>query len=108
MVTISDYRVSESSDGTKFCSLILSGDVELVKSKETGKYYATVRKTTISSTFDEVVCKQMVGKTLRGNIIKERCETYDYTIKETGEVIKLDYRYVYVPDAESVEEEVFA
>lgn len=108
MVTIIDYRVHENSEGKKFCSLILSGDLELVKSKETGKFYATVRKTSITSTFDELVCKGLIGKTMKGSIVKEQCETYDYVIEQTGEVIKLSHRYNYVPEAESIEEEVFA
>ena len=108
MVTIVDYRAHESSEGKPFFSLVLQGDMEMVKSKESGRFYATARKATISSTFSEEVCKQMVGKTLKGTIVKVETEPYEYVAKETGEVLTLHHRYEYVPEAENIEEEVFS
>ncbi len=107
MVTISDYRVNVNSEGKSFCSLILQGDVELVKSKTTSRFYATARKTSITSTFDENTCRQLIGKTIKGSIVKVDCDDYDYIIPESGEVIRLNYNYCYVADSENVEEEVF-
>jgi len=107
MVTISDYRVNVNSEGKSFCSLILQGDVELVKSKTTSRFYATARKTSITSTFDENTCRQLIGKTIKGSIVKVDCDEYDYIIPESGEVIRLNYNYSYVADSENVEEEVF-
>ena len=80
MVTISDYRVNVNSEGKSFCSLILQGDVELVKSKTTSRFYATARKTSITSTFDENTCRQLIGKTIKGSIVKVDCDDYDYII----------------------------
>jgi hypothetical protein len=107
MVTISNYRVNVNSEGKSFCSLILQGDVELVKSKTTNRFYATARKTSITSTFDENTCRQLIGKTIKGSIVKVDCDEYDYIIPESGEVIRLNYNYSYVADSENVEEEVF-
>ncbi len=107
MVTISNYRVNVNSEGKSFCSLILQGDVELVKSKTTSRFYATARKTSITSTFDENTCRQLIGKTIKGSIVKVDCDDYDYIIPESGEVIRLNYNYSYVADSENVEEEVF-
>ena len=107
MVTISNYRVNVNSEGKSFCSLILQGDVELVKSKTTNRFYATARKTSITSTFDENTCRQLIGKTIKGSIVKVDCDEYDYIIPESGEVIRLNYNYCYVADSENVEEEVF-
>ena len=106
MVTISDYRVNVNSEGKSFCSLILQGELELVKSK-TSRFYATARKTSITSTFDENTCRQLIGKTIKGSIVKVDCDDYDYIIPESGEVIRLNYNYSYVADSENVEEEVF-
>ncbi|NBU05799.1 MAG: hypothetical protein EBT39_05570 [Sphingobacteriia bacterium] len=106
MVTISDYRVNVNSEGKSFCSLILQGELELVKSK-TSRFYATARKTSITSTFDENTCRQLIGKTIKGSIVKVDCDEYDYIIPESGEVIRLNYNYSYVADSENVEEEVF-
>ena len=107
MVTISDYRVNVNSEGKSFCSLILQGDVELVRSRTTSRFYATARKTSITSTFDENNCRQLIGKTIKGSIVKVDCDDYDYIIPESGEVIRLNYNYCYVADSENVEEEVF-
>jgi len=107
MVTISNYRVNVNSEGKSFCSLILQGDVELVKSKTTNRFYATARKTSITSSFDENTCRQLIGKTIKGSIVKVDCDDYDYIIPESGEVIRLNYNYSYVADSENVEEEVF-
>lgn len=108
MVTIIGYRVSQNSEGEKFCSLILQGGIEMVQSKQTGRFYATAKKASVSSTFDEATCKQLVGTQMKGGIAKENTEAYEYAIPDTGEIISLDYRYVYVPEAQSIEEEVFA
>lgn len=108
MVTISDYRVNVNSEGKSFCSLILQGELELVKSRtKTNRFYATARKTSITSTFDENTCRQLIGKTIKGSIVKVDCDEYDYIIPESGEVIRLNYNYCYVADSENVEEEVF-
>lgn len=108
MVTIIDYRVNLNSEGKPFCSLILQGGIELVQSKESGNFYATARKTSITSTFDEATCKQLKGTTLKGSIVKLESEEYEYVVPDTGEVMMLHHKYVYVPEAKNVEEEVFA
>ena len=96
MVTVANYLQRENADGNPFFMLELTGDLEIVTSQVTGKPYATVRKTNIASTFDEKICKMMLGKQLPGQIVKvEVDEAYTYTIKETGEEISLKHRYEY-------------
>ena len=51
MITVTGYSERTRKDGTTFIALELSGGVELVQSNNTGKFYATVRKTSIPSTF---------------------------------------------------------
>ena len=63
----------------------------MVQSKETGKFYATVKTCSISSTFDETTAALMVGKQMPGSIVKEECEPYEYTIPETGEYTLLPF-----------------
>lgn len=108
MVTIVDYRVFENSEKKSFCCLVIQGDLELVKSKGTGKFYATARRTVITCTFDEAMCKTLIGKQLKGAIIKEPAEAYEYVVPESGEVITLEHKYTYVPEAGGVEDAVFA
>ncbi|WP_179009618.1 hypothetical protein [Winogradskyella forsetii] len=98
MVQIVNFNERESDDGSTFFALTIQGGVELVKSKETGNFYATIRKTSIPSTFDEATCKALVGSEVPGEIVKKPCKPYSYTIKETGEIVELSHRYEYVPE----------
>ncbi|MDX1630038.1 MAG: hypothetical protein R3345_15120 [Fulvivirga sp.] len=98
MVTVVDYAVRQNADGQDFIALILEGDIELVQSQETGQYYATARRCSITSTFNEVSATAIVGKQLPGQIIRQDCATYEYEIPETGEVIMLEHEYVFVPE----------
>ncbi|MFV0247556.1 MAG: hypothetical protein ACK5H1_01155 [Tenacibaculum sp.] len=72
----------------------------MIRSKSTGSFYATARKASIPSTFDELTCQALIGTEMSGTIIRESCDIYEYTIKETEEVIELAHRYVYFPDDE--------
>ena len=109
MVTVIDYHVRENKLGESFTTLTLQGDLEMIKSQTTGKFYATARKTSIVSTFNEPACKSLIGTTLPGRIDRVPVDKpYDYEIPDTGEVIKLDYTYEYNPEPANVEETVFA
>ncbi len=107
MVKITGIKHVLNAKGEEFICFILHGDIELVQSKETGNWYATAMKTSISCTFDESVAESMVGKELPGTIEKVETKPYDYTVPETKEVIKLTHTYVYNPKSKTVEEEVF-
>ena len=103
MVRIIDYKTRQKEDGTEFYLLEVQGGIEMVKSKETGLYYATAKKATVSTTFDEETCKSLIGTEMPGRITKIKTPAYQYTIKETGEIISLEHKYVYLP--EDVEKE---
>lgn len=107
MVTIKTYVERESADGRKFYALIISGGLELVLSEETGRYYATSKETSIPSTFSESICKELIGTKLPGKITRIQCDPYEYTIKETGEVIQLTHRWTYSPNEAAVDEMVY-
>lgn len=108
MVTISGFAQREGADGKKFYALMLQGGMEMVLSEETGRYYATAKQASIASTFDEATCKALVGSKLPGRITKVKCEPFNYTVRETGEVISLSHRWTYNPsDSEPVEEVVY-
>lgn len=98
MVTIIDYALRQGKDGKSFVSLQLQGDVELVQSLNTGRFYATARKCSISSTFDEATAQTLKGTKFPGSIIREQCDEYSYTIPESGQEIKLAHTYTYVPE----------
>lgn len=98
MVRIISYKTRQREDGTNFNLLEVQGGIEMVLSQKTNQYYATAKKTFISSTFDEETCKALIGTELQGSVQKEDCEPYEYVIKETGESIIMQHRFVYIPD----------
>jgi hypothetical protein len=98
MVRISNYIKRTTEEGRDFFVLELQGGAEIVKSQETGKNYMTARKASMSCTFDELTCQSLIGTELPGSVKKVECEAYEYTIKETGEVITLSHRFEYVEE----------
>jgi hypothetical protein len=97
MVRIMDYAIRQSKDGKSFVALQLEGDPEFVQSMESGRFYLTAKRCSITSTFDENTAKQLVGTKLPGSIVRAQCEAYSYTVPETGEVISLAHTYQYSP-----------
>ena len=97
MVRIINYKKRQSED-KEFFVLEVTGGIEMVKSKTTELYYATAKKASITSTFDEETCKGLIGSEFPGSIIKQQCEAYEFTLKETGEMLTLNHRYVYLPE----------
>ncbi len=101
MVRIIGYQQRENEDGTSFFVLELQGGIEMLLSKETGQFYATAKKAYVTSTFDEVTCKALVGSEIPGSISKKEVEPYTYVVRETGEELVLTHRWVYVPEETS-------
>src|SRR4051794_11778670 len=98
MVTVVNYNFRTNKEGKEFISLELQGDIELVQSMETGRFYATARRCSITSTFNEETAKTLVGKQMPGTIQRVESEPYEYTIPDSGEVILLQHSYEYVPE----------
>ena len=97
MVTVTGYNIRKNKGGEDFIALDLTGSLEIVQSQNTGKMYATVRKCSIPSTFDEAIAKMMIGSKIEGDVVRVPCDPYDYTVKRTGEQISLAYTYAYQP-----------
>ena len=91
MVTVSSYAVRTRKDGTTFIALELSGGVELVQSNNSGKFYATVRKTSIPSTFNETIAKGLIGSQMPGSIVRVQVDPYQFVNQRTGEVLTLQH-----------------
>ena len=108
MVTVVDFKERVNRNGEPFYALILQGGIELVKSQETGNFYATAKRASISSTFDELTCKGLIGQQIPGSIQRVEVDPYEFTVKETGEIITLAHRWVYLKEGESVEQRVLA
>jgi len=109
MVTVTDFNERESKDGKSFMTLTLLGDPEMVKSKSSGNFYLTARRTSIITTFNEEGCRRMLGKELPGSIERVPVEEpYDFQIPDSGEIIQLDFTYKFNPEPANVEETVFS
>jgi hypothetical protein len=106
MVRIIDYLKRTNAEGEDFFVLVLQGGLEIVKSQETGKNYATSKTANMSSTFDENTCKSLIGTELKGSIKRVDCQPYE-VVRETGEVVTLSHRWEYMTEAESLKEIVF-
>ena len=107
MVQVVDFAQRKASDGREFYVLIIQGGLSFVQSRNTGNYYATVKKCSIPSTFDEATAKSMVGEKVAGSVQKKACDAYAFTNKQTGEIIEINYRWVYVPEGATLEEAIF-
>ncbi len=98
MVTISAFHEVQRKDGTKFISLELTGQAELFQSQNSGKWYATVRRCRVPSTFDAKIAQTMIGQRLPGEILRTICDPYDFINPRTGEVMRLQHSYAYSQD----------
>ena len=95
MVSVKNYLVRLRKDGTEFVVLELVGGLEMIKSNTTEKFYATMRKCSVPSTFDEETAKLVVGSQLPGQIVKVECEPYEFLNKRSSELMMLNYTYAY-------------
>lgn len=76
----------------------VTGEVEAVQSKQSGRMYLTVRTAMVPTTFDEATAESLIGNELPGRVEKVACPEYEYTVPESGEVVTLTHRFEYVPD----------
>jgi hypothetical protein len=106
MLTVTSFKKNTSKEGREYITLEIQGGLEMNQSSKTGRFYATVRKATISTTFGEAIARSLVGTQIKGTIVRVECEPYPYTIKDTGEEIMLMHTWQYRPEgAASVVEE---
>lgn len=104
MVRIVNYQKRVSDEGKEFFVLEITGGIEMVRSQETGQFYATTKKATVSSTFDEPTCKGLIGTEMPGKIVKQSVVPYPYVIRETGEEIILNHKWMYSPDEDNIQQ----
>jgi hypothetical protein len=108
MVEIIGFQQRTNEEGESFNVLELLGGLELIKSSQTGNFYATARKATITSTFDERMCKQLIGTKLPGKIERVPCEPYEFNIPGSEEVVTLSHTYRFDAQMKTAEEEVYS
>ncbi len=97
MLSVTNYKVSQSKDGSKFISLTVEGGIEMVQSLSTGAFYAKSKKCFIPFTGNEEAAKAMIGCNIPGTIERVECLPYEYRLN-TNEVITLYHTYQYQPE----------
>jgi hypothetical protein len=99
--------ILRTNDKGSFISFELMGDIELVQSQNTGRFYATAKRCFISSTFSLETAKGLIGQILPGKIVRIACDPYSYILPESREEITLSHTYRYTPMEERhVDEEI--
>ena len=98
MVTVIEVKERVNRNGEPFHALIVSGGIDIVQSKSTGKSYLTERQARLPTTLDRKKCQSLIGKELPGTISKVPCMPFDYTVPESGEIIRINHRWEYVSD----------
>ncbi len=98
MVTIINFKKSENTEGKEFISIKVQGGVMAIQSQKTGRMYLTAQTAYVSSTFDEATAKALIGSTIPGMVKRVASDPYEYTIKETGEVVTLSHKFEYLPE----------
>ena len=101
MVKVTNALLRTGENGP-FVILELTGDLEMVQSSTTGRFYGTVRKCSVSVTVDLETAKGFIGKHIPGSIVRVKSDPYQYALPETGELITLANRYDYIPDQKMV------
>ena len=97
MVTVIGYAVRQRKDGSTFIALELSGGLEMQQSQTTGNFYATTKRCSIPSTFDENFAKMMVGEKIEGDVVRVEADPYEFLNQRTGEIMLLQHSYAYRP-----------
>lgn len=101
MVRITNAVLKDSENGP-FVLLELSGELEMVQSQNSGRFYATVRKCNISATVDLETAKGFIGKEMEGNIVRVETEPYEHLLERTGELVTLSHRWEFRPPEASL------
>ena len=105
-VFVKEIKKVENSKGEEFYGLIVQSGAMAVKSKQSGRVYFTAKTAFVATTFDEQTAESLIGAEFEGTIKKVQTEPYEYTIKETGEIIEMNHRWEYVDPALEMEEQV--
>ena len=98
MLTVTSYQKRVSKEGKEYLTIEVQGGLDMIQSQITGRFYATVRKSSMTATFGENVAAGLIGSQIRGQIIRAEVEPYNYTIPETGEIVVLTHRWLYAPE----------
>ncbi len=102
MVTVVNYETRQNKAGGKFNVLVLQGGVEPIRSVSSGKLYFTARTCTVSASFDEMTCKNLIGIEFPGKIKKVKCKPYEYQIPGSDDMITINHTWQYEDSTDEI------
>lgn len=102
MVKIIDFKTYQNDDGEDYNMLILQSGIQSVKSQESGRIYFTTCTARVPCTFNDEMCKSLLGTELPGRIEKVETEPYDFSIPHSDEVVQLSHRFEYISEQAEV------
>jgi hypothetical protein len=98
MVKIIDAQTRvNSKTKEEYNVIVLLGDVQVLNSKSSGKFYLTAKRVTLPTTLDEAQAKELVGTTLPGIIEKVDCPEYEIKMPNSNKKVKITHTFQYSP-----------
>lgn len=77
--------------------IVLLGNVEVLKSKSSGKPYLTAKKVTMPTTLTSEQAAELVGTSLPGNIEKIDCPEYEIKMPGSNKKVKINHTFQFSP-----------
>lgn len=81
--------------------IVLMGNVEVLKSKATGKPYLTSKRVIMPTTLTSEQAADLVGTNLPGDIEKVDCPEYEIKMPNSKKVVKITHTFQYSPSVAS-------
>jgi hypothetical protein len=77
--------------------IVLLGNVEILKSKSTGKPYLTAKKVTMPTTLTSQQAEELVGTNLPGAIEKVDCPEYEIKMPGSNKKVRISHTFQFAP-----------
>jgi len=77
--------------------IVLLGNVEIMKSKSSGKPYLTAKKVTMPTTLTSEQAAELVGTSLPGEIEKVDCPEYEIKMPGSNKKVKINHTFQFAP-----------
>jgi proteasome assembly chaperone (PAC2) family protein len=98
MVKIIDAQTRvNSKTKMEYNVIVLLGDVQVLSSKSSGKFYLSAKRVTLPTTLDQNQAKELIGTTLPGVIEKVDCPEYEIKMPNSNKKVKITHTFQYSP-----------
>lgn len=77
--------------------VVLLGNVEVLRSKSSGKPYLSAKKVMMPTTLTSDQAKELIGSELSGNIEKIDCPEYEIKMPGSNKKVKINHTFQFAP-----------